>query len=92
MIIGGDFNCSLMPQDKIGGSAANKIHNVIGEITNLCNCLKLQDVWRRQHPNDQQFTWRDKAIKVQCGLDYWLVSAELSSCRANYKHYKRHTF
>ena len=79
IIIGGDFNCSLTPQDKIGGCAVNKKQNVISEITNLCHCLKLQDVWRRQHPNQLQFTWRDKALKVQCRLDYWLVSAELSS-------------
>ena len=27
IIIGGDFNCSLKPQDKIGGCAVNKKHN-----------------------------------------------------------------
>ena len=79
VIIGGDFNCSLTAQDKSGGCAVNRKQNVISEITNLCKCLNLQDVWRRQHPNQQQFTWRDKALKVQCRLDYWLVSAELSS-------------
>ena len=79
VIIGGDFNCSLTAQDKFGGCAVNRKQNVISEITNLCKCLNLQDVWRRQHPNQQQFTWRDKALKVQCRLDYWLVSAELSS-------------
>ena len=67
VIIGGDFNCSLTAQDKSGGCAVNRKQNVISEITNLCKCLNLQDVWRRQHPNQQQFTWRDKALKYTLG-------------------------
>ena len=77
MIVGGDFNCALTPCDKIGGSDVNKKNNVISEIRNLCSSLKLLDVWRCQHPNQQQFTWRDKAFKVQCRLDYWMVSEDL---------------
>ena len=53
-------------------------NNVISEITKLCDLLKLKDVWRCQHPNESQFTWRDKTFKVQCRLDYWLVYKELS--------------
>ena len=40
--------------------------------------MRLQDVWRCKHPNESQFTWRDKAFKVQCRLDYWLDYKELS--------------
>ena len=53
-------------------------NNVISEINKLCDLLKLQDVWRYQHPDQAQFTWRDKAFKVQCRLDYWLVYKQLS--------------
>ena len=53
-------------------------NKVISEITKLCDLLKLQDVWRYQHPDQAQFTWRDKAFKVQCRLDYWLVYKQLS--------------
>ena len=78
IIVGGDFNCALTPRDKLGGAAVERKNNVISEITKLCDLLKLQDVWRCQHPNESQFTWRDKAFKVQYRLDYWLVYKELS--------------
>ena len=60
----GDFNCTLTPRDKLGGAAVERKNNVISEITKLCDLLTLQDVWRCQHPNESQFTWRDKAFKV----------------------------
>ena len=78
IIIGGDFNCALTPQDKLGGAAVGRKNNVISEITKLCDLLKLQDVWTYQHADQAQFTWRDKAFKVQCRLDYWLVYKQLS--------------
>ena len=37
----------------------------------------MHDVWREKNPNEKQFTWRDKAFKVQCRLDYFLVSQNL---------------
>ena len=52
---------------------------MIREIANLCSNHKLQDVWRSQHPNQSQFTWRNNSLKIQCRLDYWLVSKDLSS-------------
>ena len=83
VIIGGDFNCALTHRDKLGGAAVERKNNVICEITQLCDLLKLQDVWRYQHPDQRQFTWRDKALKVQCRLDYWLVAKELSHIMLN---------
>ena len=61
IIISRDFNCALTPQDKLGGAAVGRKNNVISEINKLCDLLKLQDVWRYQHPDQAQFTWRDKA-------------------------------
>lgn len=77
-IIDGDFNCTLTPQDKLGGAAVKRKNNVIRAIPKLCGSLKFQDVWRYQHPDESQFTWCNKAFKVQCRLDYWLVYEELS--------------
>ena len=37
----------------------------------------MQDVWREKNPNEKQFTWRNKAFKVQCKLDYFLLSQNL---------------
>ena len=39
----------------------------------------MQDIWRETNPNKKQFTWRDKAYKVQCRLDYFLVSQDLAN-------------
>ena len=83
LIIGGDFNCALTPCDKIGGAAVERKSNVISEITKLCDSFKLQDIWRCQHSDQVQVTWRDKALKVQCRLDYWLISKDLSHIALN---------
>ena len=37
----------------------------------------MQDVWLEMNPKEKQFTWRDKAYKVQCRLDYFLASQNL---------------
>ena len=79
IILGGDLNCALTPLDKAGGTSIERKRSVIREITNLCNNHKLQDAWRSQHPNQSQFTWRNNSLKIQCRLDYWLVSTDLSS-------------
>ena len=83
LIIGGDFNCALISRDKIGGAAVERKSNVISEITKLCHLFKLQDIWRCQHSDQVQVTWRDKALKVQCRLDYWLISKDLSHIALN---------
>ena len=82
MIIGGDFNCALSPSDK-GGNPTSKKLLVISEIDNLCHLYSLCDVWRSLNPNARQFTWRNKSFKVQCHLDYFLVSKQLSSTTVN---------
>ena len=79
IILGGDFNCALSSLDKAGGTSIERKQPVIREIFNLCSIHKLQDVWRRQHPSRSQFTWRNNSLKVQCRLDYWLVSKDLFS-------------
>ena len=39
--------------------------------------LDLEDVWKKLHPNDKQFTWRTPDQKIKCRLDYSLVSKHL---------------
>ena len=41
------------------------------------------DVWRALNPTAKQFTWRNKSFKVQCRLDYFLVSRQISSLTTN---------
>ena len=77
IIIGGDFNCSLTHLDKVGGKPVENKNCVIDKISNLINLYSMHDVWREKNRSEKQFTWRDKAFKVQCRLDYFLVSQNL---------------
>ena len=79
IIVGGDFNCALIELDKIGGKAVENKKRVRDKISQLCDLYSLQDVWREMNPKKKQFTWRDKAYKVQCRLDYFLVSQNLAN-------------
>ena len=65
--------------DEVDGTSIERKQPVIREILNLCSNHKLQDVWRHPHPSRSQFTWRNNSLKVQCRLDYWLVSKDLFS-------------
>lgn len=79
IIIGGDFNCALTQSDKKGGNTVTRKLPVINEIKKLCELYDLCDIWRSLNPDACQFTWRDKSFKVQCRLDYFLISNELNS-------------
>ena len=63
--------------DKAGETSTERKNTVINKI-NLCTNFDLQDVWRLQLPKTSQYTWHNNSLKVQCRLDYWLVSKELS--------------
>ena len=79
IIIGGDFNCALTQCNKRGGNPVTRKLSVINEIKKLCELYDLRDTWRSVNPDAFQFTWRDKSLKVQCRLDYFLISNELNS-------------
>ena len=79
IIIGGDLNCPLTELDKIGGKPVENKKRVRDKISQLSDLYSLQDVWREMKPKEKQFTWRDKAYKVQCRLDYFLVSQNLAN-------------
>ena len=84
-IVGGDFNCALKELDKKGGNPVSKKTSVIKEIEQLCNTHKLIDIWRFLNPGVESFTWRNKSFKIQCHLDYFLISKEMhdlvTSCK-----------
>ena len=58
-VLGGDFNCVLVPLDKTGGTSTERKKTVMNKIKNLCTNFDLQDVWRLQHPGVSQYTWRN---------------------------------
>ena len=79
IIIAGDFNCALADKDKKGGNPVSKKTPVIKEIERIMHVYNLTDIWRNLNPNTECFTWRNKALKIQCRLDYFLISNDLNS-------------
>ena len=73
-----DFNCALSESDKKGGNPGWIKSTVIKEVQHLANLYNLTDIWRDRNPNDSRFTWRNKSLKIQCRLDFLLISKELS--------------
>ena len=51
---------------------------VIKEIHQLANLYNLTDIWRDENPKNERFTWRNKSLKIQCRLDFFLISKQLS--------------
>ena len=77
IVIGGDFNCALTSNDKRGGKPVSKKSAVIEEISTVCDVYNLTDAWRSLNKDKQCFTWRTKSFRIQCRLDFFLVSQEL---------------
>ena len=77
IVMGGDFNCTLPSNDKRGGKPVSKKSTVIQEINLLCDMYNLSDLWRSLNKDEQHFTWRTKSCKVQCRLDFFLISQDL---------------
>ena len=77
IVMGGDFNCALTRLDKTGGTLTKRKKILLNKIKNLFTNYDLQDVRRSQHPRISQYKWRNNSLKVQCRLDYWLVSKVL---------------
>ena len=85
LVRGGDFNCALNDMDKRGGRSVEFKKAVIQEINNLINTHDLIDTWRERNANIQCFTWSNTSMKIQCRLDYFMISKDL---RSSLKHAK----
>ena len=70
IIIGGDFNSPFAKDDKEGGRDLSSKKNLVVELKLLLSSLGLEDVWRKLHPNDKQFTWQMPDQKIKYRLDY----------------------
>ena len=76
IVIGGDFNCPLSNEDKVGGKNLSSKKNVIAKINHTMSTYDLVDVWRYLHPKNKQWTWSSSDKKIKCRLDYWLISRD----------------
>ena len=51
---------------------------VVEEVKRLCSLYDLNDIWRVLNPEAEEFTWRNKSFKIQCRLDFFLISKTLN--------------
>jgi len=78
IIIGGDFNRTLAEKNKKGGNTNNRKHLAVEEVKKLCSLYDFNDIWRVLNPETEEFTWRNKSFKIQCRLDFFLISKTLN--------------
>ena len=52
---------------------------VIKEIEQIMRLYNLIDVWPNLKPHMERFTWRNKSLKNQCSLDFFLISKDLGN-------------
>jgi exonuclease III len=75
MIIGGDFNLVLDTEiDKKGGTRKTHTKSAV-YLKNIMQNLNLVDIWRIQHPETKQYTWRRRnPTPIHSRLDMFLVT------------------
>ena len=79
--VAGDFNLVLdINMDKSGG--LGKTHTKSCKLLKeIMDNLNLIDIWRVQHPDTNQYTWRRRNPNaIHCRLDMFLVSDTLHGC------------
>ena len=79
LIVGGDWNCSLSKNDKIGGKPwkATNYRNLV--LTTTCmDILDLVDIQRERHPKLRKYSYESKALKVKYRIDFFLVTKNLT--------------
>ena len=83
-IFGGDFNTVLDKDlDKSGGSTVDKHVKKREEIFKWLDAFDCVDIWRNKNPDKKRYTWRQSKPRIQCRLDYFLISTDLASCVKN---------
>ena len=76
------LNVFDLDKDKRGG--LSKTHeNSVKIVQEFSDKLDLVDIWRVLHPDSNSFTWRQHHPRIQCRLDFFLVSqskANITTC------------
>ena len=77
-VLGGDYNICLDKLDKTGGRPFHLSHPLARKtlLENL-DTFQLVDSWRILHPQEKEFTWRQRNTGIACRLDFFLVSVGL---------------
>ncbi|MGQ3168975.1 MAG: hypothetical protein ACT6SG_20485, partial [Hydrogenophaga sp.] len=88
LIMGGDFNCTLSPDDKVGtpvGSTSQHAEDKVGsrgvgaeQLERLVEERGLVDAWRRMRPTSRDLTHLSNRWQTGARLDRWYVSAPVA--------------
>ena len=81
VVIAGDFNLVLdTSMDKTGGTGKTHVKSC-SFMKEMMENLNMLDIWRIQHPDTNQYTWRRRnPYAIHCRLDMFLISDTLQSC------------
>ena len=71
--------------DKRGGRPVDKTQVAVVELQSLMKTHTLIDAWRFKNPQSFGFTWSNPSIKIQCRLDYFLVTKHLRAPDRKYR-------
>lgn len=90
LIIAGDFNTTLNPQiDKKGSENDNHVKKRKA-LLHYIEQFELEDIWRKQHPDCLQFSWRRLDSRITMSrLDFFLISQGLVNCTTHSQIYSK---
>ena len=77
LIVGGDWNCTLSKNDKIGGKPW-KATNYRNLVLTTIDILDLVDIQRERHPKLHKYSNESKALKVKSRIYFFLVAKNLT--------------
>ena len=75
-IWGGDWNCTQYPDlDRM--FCVGKTNDLgLHDLSQLIKLFDVEDIWRRYHPEQKEFTWSGQGKLSR--IDYWLTSVSLN--------------
>ena len=79
-IVGGDFNCTLNPQNDRRNDKGENVKSLDGglnELNVLISNINLEDVWRRRHPHQKRYSFFKKNSKSASRIDFFLTPKSL---------------
>ena len=74
-VIVGDFNCTLMPEDRSSG----KTDICSKSLLNSLNQFNVIDIWRHKNPNEAEYSWESNTRDISSSrIDYIFLTKNLS--------------
>ena len=77
VIVGGDFNCPLIPALNKRDGLMIPRKAVVDSIKCLQSELDLVEIWRIRNPQTKSYTWSKTSDTILHLLDFWLTSNNL---------------